>query len=160
MSANRKADLPVSPVDLTDFGLRLREAMKGRHTQESLAAAIGISLSGLKNWLTASPSDPGWSSVILAARECGVSLDWLATGKGPKEAPAGATDSAGIDEDLMREVIEAIEENLAERAVTLAPGKKAMLINDLYITFSKEGWGDLGETAREDLVRRVTRLAG
>jgi transcriptional regulator with XRE-family HTH domain len=77
LGSNRKA-----------FGDRLRLAMKGRLTQEELAKATGASLSGVKKWLSGA-SDPGWSGIVAAAQVCGISLDWLATGKGQMR-PGGA----------------------------------------------------------------------
>lgn len=83
MPTIRKDKLPVSSPDAAGFGRRLKAAMVGRHTQESLAESIGASVSGVKKWLSGS-ADPGWSYVVAAAAACEVSLDWLATGEGPQ----------------------------------------------------------------------------
>lgn len=75
------------------LGQRLKAAMAGRHTQESLAEAVGASLSGVKKWLSG-VADPGWSSVVAVAAACEVSLDWLATGQGPMRPSAEEADGA------------------------------------------------------------------
>ncbi|OSQ41646.1 XRE family transcriptional regulator [Thalassospira sp. MCCC 1A01428] len=65
-----------------DLAERLKLALaQSGFTQEVLAEKIGVSLSGVKKWLTGT-SDPKWSSIVSISEVCGVSVEWLATGSG------------------------------------------------------------------------------
>ena len=109
MMSSGGPDHTVSEENRKLFAERLKLAMKGRYTQETLAEAIGASLSGVKKWLSGA-SDPGWSSVVAAASACNVSLDWLATGTGEMRPTETTPSSAAepIDEILMGRVVEGI----------------------------------------------------
>lgn len=120
------------------------------------AEIAGITDDQLRKWVRGD----AWASfpaMVALCKAAGRSLDWLATGQGPMAAPTAGELPSQVDEGLLRDVIEAVEENLAGRGVSLPPAKKALLIADLYMTFLNEV---VGETAREDLVMRLTRLAG
>lgn len=84
------ADLTKEERFRKELSGRLKLAMKGKFTQETLADEIGVSLSGVKKWLSGA-SDPKWSSIVSVSEACGVSVEWLATGKGPM--PTSGTNS-------------------------------------------------------------------
>lgn len=134
MTRNSKVDFPVQDQKRKAFANRLKQAMRGKFTQETLAEEIGLSLSGIKKWFSGI-TDPSWSSVVLAAKACGVSLDWLATG----EQPAAGTNTAmPIDEEVLLAAIQAVEADLHDRGETMLPQDKSRLIYLLYRTRMKE----------------------
>lgn len=155
MPSNRKENLPVRPLDLRDFGKRLRTAMESRHTQESLAAAIGVSVSGIKKWLSGG-TDPGWSGVVAAAQTCGISLDWLATGKGAPEPADGS--AARMDAQLLSSVIGLVEEWLDQHRRSLPAAKKAEVIIALYEIALDEKEGGAAAAVKPRTVERILRL--
>jgi transcriptional regulator with XRE-family HTH domain len=69
---NRKAIAERLRLAISETGLTL----------DRFATDAGVSVSGLKKWLSG-VSDPAFGSIVDAARVAGVRLDWLATGKGP-----------------------------------------------------------------------------
>jgi phage repressor protein C with HTH and peptisase S24 domain len=76
------SNLTKEEVFRKELSERLKLALaKAGFTQEVLAEKIGVSLSGVKKWLTGA-SDPKWSSIVSTSEVCGVSVEWLATGKG------------------------------------------------------------------------------
>lgn len=155
MEKNRKVDFPVSEQKRKAFAQRLKKAMKGKFTQETLADEIGVSVSGIKKWFSG-VTDPSLSRVALAADACGVSLDWLAFGRGfgpsdeehlhntvPDAAQEEAMsfrepESSALDENVLHATIEAVETDLHERGETMSPSDKSRLIYLLYRTRMKE----------------------
>lgn len=115
------------------LGERMKLAMRGCHTQESLAVAIPMSLSGLKKWLSGE-SDPAWSNIVAAAAACGVSLDWLATGEGemrPAEtASAQIIVAEGLDDETFGELYAAIARLYRERGVRIGDKDFGALVSE------------------------------
>lgn len=58
-----------------------------------------------------------------------VNPTWLLTGQGPMQMPKNPS---GIETDLLRKIIEKIEETLTEKKLILSPAKKAEVISILY----------------------------
>ena len=93
----------------------------------------------------------------------GVSLDWLLTGEGPKcrdesinkvgkrQVSAGSSSPPNLD--LMREVIEDVEELFNKKKLSLPPQKKAELIILLYEEVLED------ESKKEVLGGKILRLA-
>jgi transcriptional regulator with XRE-family HTH domain len=82
-------------------------------------------------------------TLVAIARAGGVSVDWLATGEGPKSLgevhsvhafaeSTGSDPDGGYELQLMRQCIIDIEEILAEFGKQLEPQAKASVIIDLY----------------------------
>ncbi|MFC4236296.1 helix-turn-helix domain-containing protein [Thalassospira xianhensis] len=115
----------MSGVIHEDFPARLRVAIKGKFTQQSLASEIGYSVSGVKKWFSGH-TDPSWSAVVLIARTCGVSLDWLA-GRELNEAS-----KPEIDVETLSAVIREVALNASERQEVLSPQETAKWVSQLY----------------------------
>ena len=114
-------------------------------TRKAAAAAAGISDDQLTNYAKGRAKPP-FSVMAALCAEAGVSLDWLATGEGPKEAP-GLAEGAGphnqvpagaIDYDLLAGTVQALEEVLAKRGLLLPPDKKGQAVSLLYKLFESE----------------------
>lgn len=67
--------------ELERLSERLREAVAGAGQQGEIAAAAGVSLTTLKNYMAG--SDPKLGSLSAIAKATNVRLEWLATGEGP-----------------------------------------------------------------------------
>src|SRR5258708_18635118 len=101
--------------------------------------------------MIAGKAEPGFRSLAGLAAATDVSLDWLATGKGPMRpvpkleippplhgrpglsepapAPVASPQKVVFDANLMQDVIVAVDEALAEKGVKLPAGKRA----DIYV---------------------------
>jgi len=71
-----------------DFKDRLRELCDGYGSLRSFSRLIGVSDTAVGRWLKG--GDVTLSNLKVIARECGLELEWLATGRGPKFASAEA----------------------------------------------------------------------
>lgn len=80
-TANRKAVSDRLRLAISETGMTL----------DAFTHAAKIPISSLKRWLSGT-SDPAFSSIMVVAEVAGVSLDWLATGKGAmRDASAAAS---------------------------------------------------------------------
>lgn len=82
-----------SELEREEFMARLRSMIPHRG-ETSFARRAGVSPSGLRGALK--NGNPGREMLIAIAREAGVSVEWLATGEGPRErAPDQAQGTTG-----------------------------------------------------------------
>lgn len=102
----------------SEVGQRLAEARKGQ-TQAVFAARLGIDTKTL-GFYERGIRPPPLETLIRVQQLTGISLDWIATG----------TEQAGgpIDVDIIRQVIQVVEEETPEIDAT----SKARLISRLY----------------------------
>lgn len=139
-----------------DCGERLKAA-RGEIglNQADMAAAVGVSKAAWQSYEYGN-SEPKLSTLQAMAGQ-GLSARWLVTGEGPMMAAETETASnpiqLSLDDDLLRDTIEALEEVLAEQGLSLAPDKKAKAIALTYELFA-EG----GEVDRER-IGKIIRLA-
>lgn len=158
------------------FANRLSELQRhlGKN-QKEFSDAAGVPLSTMKTWI-GGVSDPPFVRVAEMAAKLGVSLLWLAYGRGPLRIfPPGDPASAHLasavddlraqraapqgqlDEELLTTVLTAIEEHLAELGLTLAPAKKAGVVALLYSSAVQAGPGR-PKQIDPDAARRLLRL--
>jgi transcriptional regulator with XRE-family HTH domain len=142
------------PSFRSEVGSRLREVEKSFKNRATVAAVCDVSKSTFQNWIEGR-ADPSFEGLARLSAATGISLDWLATGRGGKDV--GTTAPAAVDEDLLCEVIEAVEAVLEERHLTLVPAKKALLLADLYMMILEEE--GMEASAKGDLIKRMVRLA-
>ncbi|MDP3329385.1 helix-turn-helix domain-containing protein [Parvibaculum sp.] len=123
-------------LDRTGFAERLKVAMKssGKSTK-TLAEEIGTSESGVKKWRSGA-ADPGFGLLAHAAAVMGVSLDWLADGKGEMLSafpPIHVNPSkAAIDPKRLALVIAAVEALFEELGGKAPPSERSELAAQLY----------------------------
>lgn len=69
-------------MDAAGLGLRIRELRKSvpKRTTEEFGALIGVTGGAVRNWEANGKISP--ENLVLIAEKCGVSLEWLSTGKG------------------------------------------------------------------------------
>lgn len=73
----------MSREQRASFASRIRETVAGFETQEA-AAAAGVSLTQLKNWMTGA-SAPSLLAIARLALVHNVDIRWIAYGSGPSE---------------------------------------------------------------------------
>ncbi len=93
-----------------------------------------------------------YEELVSFAEAESVNIHWLLTGVGPEKTFGHAGTSTYYDPALLREVIEAVEEQLAKEKVILKPGQKAELITLLYEEIQVD------ETKRPQLKGKILRL--
>jgi phage repressor protein C with HTH and peptisase S24 domain len=77
-----------------EFGTRLRLIMQQFGSVADLARAVGVSDNAIYKWVTGR-GKPGMLSLVNLAKAAGVSVEWLATGKGqPAKAKADGKPAA------------------------------------------------------------------
>jgi transcriptional regulator with XRE-family HTH domain len=126
------------------FSDNLRVARKARGlTQGELAEKLGVT-GGYISDLEKGKRSPSDSLVSLATIELRLSRNWLLTGEGEMfeeealKAPAGF-----LEKELVRVVIEAVEEGLGDLHLELKPDKKAQLVITLCEMFQEEKQVDI-----------------
>ena len=76
----------AAPESLESFACRLKEVANEFKSANALSKAAGVSQSGMQKWLNG-VSEPGRDKLVALAKVAGVSVEWLATGRGPKAPP-------------------------------------------------------------------------
>lgn len=129
-----------------DWRMRLRELAGRAGSQARLAQKAGVQLRTLSLWING-PTVPPFDKAAELARVAGVSLDWLAYG----------TEAPPIDEDLLVEIIAAIEMEALRRDDRLPPGKYAALVAYCYLREIRRPVDD-NKTVDPLEIRRAFRL--
>lgn len=140
------------PGSRAELGTRIAQVAVELGGNQAAASIAGVSTKTISEWRGGAAKIP----LEAAAKLCvaaGYSIGWLATGEGAMRAG----DAGPVDEELLIDVLAAIEQVVAERGAALAPEKKALIVKELYMMMVEEG--DTEATSREDLVRRMVRLA-
>ncbi|WP_316978006.1 LexA family transcriptional regulator [Shumkonia mesophila] len=75
------------PSFRSEVGSRLREVEKSFKNRATVAAVCGVSKSTFQNWVEGR-ADPSFEGLSRLSAETGISLDWLATGRGEMRAAA------------------------------------------------------------------------
>lgn len=125
----------------TDNGLsgRLKQARERLgYTQSDISEAVG---SKLRSWqeYERGTRTPG-SQVITGLARLGINANWVLIGEGEMLMKDARGAPAGFDEELLRLVIEAVEEALDELDLEIEPAsKKADLILAIYDMYADTG---------------------
>lgn len=80
-----------------EFRRRLRLIMQQFGSVADLARAVGVSDNAIYKWVSGR-GQPGMISLVNLAKAAGVSVEWLATGRGAPAKGSGATESMGAAE--------------------------------------------------------------
>lgn len=116
---------------------RLRIIVNQVGSIAALAKKTGISSRQISFYL-AGTNNPSSERLTAMATAAGVSVQWLMTGEEPSEGrreiptEVKEREPQRLDLDLLETVVEAIEEELAQRGGSLPPRKKAKLIRLVY----------------------------
>jgi transcriptional regulator with XRE-family HTH domain len=106
---------------------RIRKTIRESGGNAVVAEKSGVPLRTISNY-TRAISEPKIIALSRVAKVCGVSLDWIADGAGPKER--GATSPGAPDQETLRTALVAAEDLFKTRTYT--PEQKAEIILTLY----------------------------
>lgn len=154
MGESKISQKPVSGYT-SGIGDRINEISRRAGGKRRLAEMAGLSESQLHR-ITSGESQAKIENVAAMAINCGVSIDWLATGRGAA-GTQGVAEHAALYQGasaLLRDVLIAVEKILEEHALPMAPEKKAEMILLLY-DFS-QAKGKVDDAAVGRLLRLVT----
>ncbi|WP_051361314.1 helix-turn-helix domain-containing protein [Desulfuromonas sp. TF] len=119
-------------------GERIREVReKAGLSMEALGSILGKGKGAVFKY-EKGQSDPETLTLARIAEIGDVSLDWLITGKERVRTQEPARLAEGLEKDLVRIVIEAVEEGLGDLHLELKPDKKAQLVITLCEMFEEE----------------------
>lgn len=87
------------------FAERIRQARrKNKFSQQELARLIGVQRSAVSNWESAGRVTPSVMNLIAIAKVTEVSVEWLASGRGPMLlGDAFQADIPAVDMDLVHD---------------------------------------------------------
>lgn len=130
-----------SVAGLERFKERFAEALD-KESIYAFAKRTGISESLIRKYLNGT-SVPGLDNATLIARSLGVSLDWMTTGKGPKqwEAQEQATQEPSepaLDMPRLVDAMETVEAGLQDAHSGMRPKPKAELVALVYQYLEEE----------------------
>ncbi|MDO6461987.1 helix-turn-helix transcriptional regulator [Granulosicoccaceae sp. 1_MG-2023] len=141
--------------DSSGFAERLREAMRGRSIRE-FASTAGMSAGTLHNYLN-NESLPTLDKLIALSNTANVSLNWLATGRGPVERIDDNEDEKSLNIALLCAVLECLEHTLDEFQISMSAEKKSGVVASMYDLYS-----ELDEQAvnKEKITRLIRTTVG
>lgn len=114
----------------SEISKRIDEIIKKAGGQKTISEKTGIPLKSISNYcLGISP--PKLEPLIQIAEATGVSLDWIATGKGePNKTEPAVT--AALDMEALEAAIALTEEAATSVGAKLTPKKKAYIASMIY----------------------------
>lgn len=158
-SSVRSSDSSSSGKPKSELPLRLKEII-GNESVAAFARRCGFGESLLRKYLDG--ASPSIDKITAIASAAGVTIDWLATGKGFKwlrdlseaqESLKGRqkeSESTPLDDrERLKIAIEAVEEGLAIAKKILPPDKKAELVLAAYDLISES------ENSHEKVVKLI-----
>lgn len=114
------------------FATRLLELI-GEANRSAFARKSGISETSIRQYLAGTM--PGIDKAMQIADAADVEPLWLIAGRGPKDRSQSQSMSGGqapLDAELLREIVEIVENALSAQKKSLPPAKKAELIAESY----------------------------
>jgi transcriptional regulator with XRE-family HTH domain len=112
---------------------RLRQLVRAAGSVAEIERLAGLKASTLKTYLQGSePTRPILIKLAAAGR---VSVNWLATGQGNERPLPPPPQADRFDPELMKWIIEDVEDALTEYGIVLTGTRKASVIMDFYEMF-------------------------
>lgn len=149
-SEQREGREPKVPIrkDESELAERLRELI-GDEAVNAFARRCGLGESLMRSYLKGAM--PSADRVAAIAEVCGVTTDWLITGREPKLRGDVVEAMQGVDKDRLRVAIAAVQEGLQTSRKVVTTDKHAELICAAYDLAQDHG--------REFIVRIITVAA-
>lgn len=137
---------------------RLKQVI-GDESVSAFSRRCGVSEAGLRSYVNDGRM-PSIDKALAIAQAGGVTLDWLATGRGPKtqaelralQAAPSPASVAALDLPRLQAAIATVEEGLTATRRVMDPDRKAELILAVYDLFEDPA-------ATRDLVLRLVKSA-
>ena len=129
--------------DLFGFPSRVADILRHEKSVNAFAKKSGVTEGTLRNYLKGK-TKPTRSNVEAIARAGSVSLSWLLSGKGDKQAPS--TDIAPLtnaQSDLLQKILLDLAKLEADTHTTLTPEKRARLVVTAFDNASRFGADDM-----------------
>lgn len=108
-----------------EFPRRLKECI-GERSVHSFATACGLSDSLIRKYLAGSL--PGLDKVVIIAREAGVSVEWLATGRNLDDSATRPPLNGVLSTEYIEEVVAKTRREFIARGINLKPEDEAKVI--------------------------------
>jgi transcriptional regulator with XRE-family HTH domain len=126
-------------------------------SRKAAAAIAGVDAEQLGRYVKAR-NKPSFDAIQRLASASGVSLEWLATGRGAmlledrenRQQDAAPSSTTALDEAVLASVVEALELFLARRRLSIEPARKADLVIGLYRIMSRRSDRPVAETLVDD----------
>lgn len=146
------------------FALRLRQVIDAHGSANSIAKSIERSEGAVRKWLRGE-SEPNVTDLRALCEHTNTSIEWLVSGRGRRDGtpvalqesspPAYGQPPGGqpLNYTLLESILEALDAQLGQEAISLTSAKRSMLVATLYDLFQESQQVD-----REALARLV-RLA-
>lgn len=136
---------PEEPVPIPSAESELAERIKslvGDESQAAFARRSGVGESLLRQYFAG--TEPSASRLVRLADAANVSIEWLATGRGPKDRAAGA---AQLDHGRLALAIASVQRGLDGTGAKVAPEAFAELVASFYRTLGPAPAGPPPERA-------------
>jgi hypothetical protein len=142
------------------FAVRLREVVTDYGSASTLAKIIERSEGAVRKWLRGE-SEPNVTDLRSLCEETHTSIDWLVTGKGPRQGSSAVQERAAsyhpvahpVDQGLLEKILEAVEQELGRAGLSLPPAKRSVMVVMLY----EQSHGR--EEVDPEVVARLVQLA-
>jgi len=129
------------PFSFEGIGTRIGAVADILGTRKDAADIGGVSPDTLQRYIRDS-TEQSFKPIARMALSAGVSLEWIATGKGPMmvadKASQGAAAAPALNKGLFVEIVTLVEEAVANRATPISPEKKGELVAYLYDEFNQD----------------------
>jgi hypothetical protein len=145
------------------FATRLRQVIDAHGSANSIAKLIERSEGAVRKWLRGE-SEPNVTDLRTLCEQTRTSIEWLVTGRGPRDAAPGLQEGARPSYDsaasgkqlnylLLEAIMDAIDTEIRNSSVDLPAAKRSMLVATLYDLFLES------QTVDPDAVARLVKLA-
>jgi len=125
---------------------RLKDVLSARGAAAAIAEKTGIAASTVRSYVRQG-SIPTALKLAAIAEAAGVSLEWLATGRGPKSYTLTGEDgpAPGLDRELMARVVDCIAKLYKAERIALSDLDLGKLSAEKYVELAKAKPGNLDE---------------
>ncbi|MFO1417291.1 MAG: helix-turn-helix transcriptional regulator [Methylotetracoccus sp.] len=145
---NRDQAVTVEGGTFQNFRERLASIV-GLESVRSFAQRCSVAEGTLRAWM-AGRSEPTMANLVALAKAGDCSVEWLVTGSDPsRDNSSEETRRVELDLELMRQIIEGVEEGLEIAGLEQAPDGKAQFILTIYNWFKNAN----PENPKEEVLR-------
>ncbi len=138
-------------IDPKAVGRRIREVrVSAGLSGEEFGERLGVGKGAVSTY-EIGESFPRWETLNRIVELAGQDFNWLLGGA---ESDAGQKGTTSLDEEVLTDVIQGVEDGLAELGLQVPPTKKAELVILLYDMMIEEE----GKKPRKSQIEKILRL--